>query len=456
MSKKPQPQRRTDSSDVWVYRQDRVEARLAEAERTPQGFLRAQMAVAVPCIMEYQSLDGTVTLELIDEEELHDPDSLESLASAPITLDHPDEDVTPKNVQELGVGDAGEQVDILRETGHIRIGAVIRRQDALEAIENGKIEISPGYKTIIIPTPGVHPELGRYDARQTKRRYNHIAIVDEARGGSTVRLRADGARQAVTRLDALSAPTKPPPIEKPAGDTAMNSSILMLAALAGFSIQMREDAAFLNTDEGEDQPVTEAQVAAMIAEALKAKPAEGDAEGEGGGENKEELKRLQDELQKAMDRAGELQGQIDALTTEKKDREDAAKAAADKEERVHLDSLAEAEGFDIAKWREDTSNDDRKLDIVRHKGIVKEDEKREPAEVDGMIAVLTSDHTDSKTETPPHRADGGAWRHVNEQVPAKPVKGGDDPNKRADGTDKPADSFNANIKRMRENAKKSA
>ena len=40
-------------------------------------------------------------------------------------------------------------------------------------------------------TPGVHPIYGEYDAVQTARLYNHTALVQEARGGDTVRIRAD-------------------------------------------------------------------------------------------------------------------------------------------------------------------------------------------------------------------------------------------------------------------------
>jgi len=53
-----------------------------------------------------------------------------------------------------------------------------------------------GYDAELDPTPGVAPSGERYDAIQTARTYNHIALVQQARGGSTLALRLDDAGDA--------------------------------------------------------------------------------------------------------------------------------------------------------------------------------------------------------------------------------------------------------------------
>lgn len=446
------PQRRTDSSDgdaVRVWRRDRIEVNLGPAVRTPQGYLRTHAAVAVPGILPYEDLNGNVVRELITADELHKTDSLQTLASVPMTIEHPEEDVTPENVGELGVGSVGEEVEILKETGHVRITLVIRRKDGLQAVKNGKLEVSPGYTTIIDPTPGVHPVFGPYDAVQTNRRYNHLAIVDEARGGPTIRLRADGARSAVSRLDALppkAAPTNPAP---PAGDF-MNPHLLTLAALLSLPYSQRADGTVHRTDQGEEEgePVGEAKLLSAIAEAIgglqDAIAGAGASEGEGdaGGE---EAAALKTELEATLAKVAELEGALAALSKEKTDAEEEEQAKTDKAELGELDKLATALKFDTAAWRDDTKNDARKLDLVRHKGIVDKDATPEPAAVNGMIQVLFSSHKTDDT-----RSDAGAWKRLNDQVDGKPPTENDDDDRR--DSKAAADPFKARIAKARADA----
>jgi len=66
---------------------------------------------------------------------------------------------------------------------------------AVTAIQTGTRELSPGYSVDLDTTPGSWSGQ-KYDAIQVKRRYNHLALVDRARGGRQARLdslRADGA-----------------------------------------------------------------------------------------------------------------------------------------------------------------------------------------------------------------------------------------------------------------------
>lgn len=172
-----------------VLRADRGE--LLGVVRTPEGYVFAEGYAARPGVMRYS--DGqTEWLELVPEETLHDAASLITLAGKPLTVEHPEQPVGPDNVGEHGAGDVGDEVTIA-DNGYLRVKVAARRRDALDAIEGGKVELSPGYTCDVDWSPGVHPVHGRYDAVQRNRRYNHLALVDRARGGPSIRLRVDGA-----------------------------------------------------------------------------------------------------------------------------------------------------------------------------------------------------------------------------------------------------------------------
>lgn len=408
-------------------------AQLGPASRTAQGYLRTQAAIAVPGIMEYEDAAGNIVRELISREELHNADSLMSLAGLPVTLGHPDEDVSPENVGTLGVGTMGNDVEILEESGHVRILLMVHRGDALQAIEDGTEEVSPGYTTVIDPTPGEHPIFGKYDAAQTKRRYNHLALVDEARGGSTVKLRADGARRAVHRMDALptSTPT-PTPTPAPAyGGKAMHSLIL-IAAMCGLSFDHRGDGAYYRQDAGEGegaQPVSEEQLVGAITDAirgLQGQVAEADADVDPG-----------DDPVKLKERIVALEAELAAMKTTKAEADAAVAEETEKADCVKLVSLAERLRYDTAGWGDTTTSAQRRLDLARHKNLVGADATPEPSVLSGMISAL-----ETMSPVAADRADAYAGLRVD-TAPVVP-----EPDKRGDGNDKPpADPFKANLRK---------
>lgn len=175
-----------------VFRTDTFKGELQAPVKTVQGWLLCEGFVARPGVYVYKHADGSISRELVPEDELHDPKSLATLARSTVTLLHPDVDVTPDNVGELGVGDADGTVDVM-DNGFVKVKMAIRRKDGLAAVEKGVRELSPGYTVELDETSGEHPVYGRYDAIQRKRRYNHIAIVPTARGGAGMRLRKDAA-----------------------------------------------------------------------------------------------------------------------------------------------------------------------------------------------------------------------------------------------------------------------
>jgi hypothetical protein len=113
-----------------------------------------------------------------EPEDVFDAEAMASFVGKPVTIDHPFEDVTPDNWQELAVGSAQ----------HIRRGKgilsdlliadlIITRKDGIAAIRNKTHrEVSNGYDAQYVQTePGF--------ARQIMIRGNHIALVPRGRCG---------------------------------------------------------------------------------------------------------------------------------------------------------------------------------------------------------------------------------------------------------------------------------
>lgn len=170
------------------------------------GALLCNGIVACEAVYEYPQYDDSgkvvsIRRELVTHEALFG-DSVRTLARAPVTLGHPDEMVTPENIDVLGVGDADSTVEektIEKRGGYAAVRLAIRKADAIAAVksEDGPKQLSPGYWVEYDETPGewTAPDgsVIAFDAKQIKREYNHIAIVDAARGGDACAIRMDGS-----------------------------------------------------------------------------------------------------------------------------------------------------------------------------------------------------------------------------------------------------------------------
>lgn len=227
---------RRDAADVGnlrtVTRLDRGET-LMPSSTTPEGYLLCEARIAKPGILVYTNADGSLRRELIREDALSAPSSLATMGRKPVTIEHPAAPVDKNNVAELGVGDVDGEV--VYDDGYVKVRLCVRRADALHAIQNGKQEVSPGYAVDLDETPGVDPKFGPYDAIQLGRRYNHLAITDAARGGVTIRLRADGSA-----VDHAAPPSDSRP--------SMNPKLIALLLTLGLKI--RKDAEDAMLDEG--------------------------------------------------------------------------------------------------------------------------------------------------------------------------------------------------------------
>lgn len=176
---------------------------------TPQGFLKGPAFFTRAGIFEYKRFDGTTVRELRPPEEVFHPESLATLASAPVTRDHPREGgkacyIDPQNATKFTMGVTGERIDTKGDL----VGGSLTVMDAstIADVKSGKLrDISSGYRCLIDPTAGVHAVYGRYDSIQRRIRYNHVALLGEGdgRAGQDVALRFDGAAELaeVDRLD---------------------------------------------------------------------------------------------------------------------------------------------------------------------------------------------------------------------------------------------------------------
>lgn len=170
-----------------MLRYDKGEVK--RSSRTPEGFLVVDAVVTRTGIFNYKNLDGSLRRELRHPEDVLDSSSLESMQMLPITVLHPKERVvTAENSKNLSVGYTGQDVKINGDFIETRLK--ITDKKAITAIENGLQELSLGYGVELIKQDGEFNGQ-RYDARQTKIRYNHLAIVPRGRAGREARIILD-------------------------------------------------------------------------------------------------------------------------------------------------------------------------------------------------------------------------------------------------------------------------
>lgn len=161
-----------------------------EATITDEGYIRANAVVTRTGIFIYHNADGSVRRELRHPDDVWDEQSIESMALIPVTNNHPQEKLlNSKNAKHLSIGFTGET--IRKDGDYIIAPLVITDQDGVDWVTNqGRKELSLGY------TVDLHPENGSYngeayDFRQRNIRYNHLAIVNQARAGGEARIALD-------------------------------------------------------------------------------------------------------------------------------------------------------------------------------------------------------------------------------------------------------------------------
>jgi hypothetical protein len=182
---------------------------LGKMEKTPEGFLKGTAPITRTGVFHYRNADGSIRRELRHPDDVFQKDALDSFKMVPITLEHPAaRRVTVDNAKDVAVGQTGE--DIRVAAPYVVAPLNITHADAITACDAGQCELSNGYTVDLLPESGVYNG-EPYDARQTKIRGNHVAIVKNGRAGSMVRMNIDGAE--ALEIDPVK-PATPPTTEQ--------------------------------------------------------------------------------------------------------------------------------------------------------------------------------------------------------------------------------------------------
>lgn len=214
------------------------QASVAGTRRTGDGYLVAEAKAVRAGIQLYTGAEvGREDLDVVrvyrPPEEVFADASLQSASHAPVTLDHPDADVTAENWKDLAVGEVST---LARKDGEwVQFPLILKDASAIRAVEAGKRELSAGYTCVLDWTPGVTEAGEDYDVRQTQIRFNHVALVDRARAGAEARI---GDGWGVSPIPEKSDAT---PLEE-------NSMTLKTVTVDGVPIEVSDQAAAVIAD----------------------------------------------------------------------------------------------------------------------------------------------------------------------------------------------------------------
>ncbi|HAW0896320.1 TPA: DUF2213 domain-containing protein [Escherichia coli] len=120
------------------------------------------------------------------EEELKKQETLDSFKLMPFINEHTwlgKEGEDPGAMPLTGM--TGEKVYF--DAPYIRSNIRWYSESMKQAMDDGKVELSPGFLWDVVPVPGVHNGQP-FDYQQTNIRGNHLALVDEGRNGRDVRV----------------------------------------------------------------------------------------------------------------------------------------------------------------------------------------------------------------------------------------------------------------------------
>lgn len=197
--------------------------RLDRAKRTGAGGARVPASISRTGVQVYTDQHGRTVREYRPPEVVFAPESLDTLASIPVTVGHPPMGVTPLNHREVSVGHVSDAPPARRSDGPVEwvdTAVVVSDADALRRIElpptdpQALTEVSMGYLAEVVPEQGITPIGEHYDARQKNIRFNHLALLPSghARAGSGAKLRLDGNQEPTmfVRADDNSTPVATP------------------------------------------------------------------------------------------------------------------------------------------------------------------------------------------------------------------------------------------------------
>lgn len=159
--------------------------------RTPEGYLCVKGIAARTGVYQYVSteLDLPGPARIVNvyrpPEEVFAPESMASYIDKDVTNDHPSDLVNSTTFREVSVGHVR---GVERDGDNLVVDMIIKDQSAIDEIESGKAELSPGYTAEYVEEPGQAPDGTLYELVQRDIKINHNAVVNAARAGKVARI----------------------------------------------------------------------------------------------------------------------------------------------------------------------------------------------------------------------------------------------------------------------------
>lgn len=169
-------------------------------ELQPNGFLNVLANLTRTGVFTYfeKSPDGTIRVirQLRHPEEVFAETTLKTLMGLPATNNHPEELVSPENASDLVVGMTSDTPKKISLDGdpeeYVQQLVSFFDPAAIKQIHDGeKRELSLGYTCELEDSQGEWNGV-KYDFIQRKISYNHLSLVDRARGGAQCKVLLDG------------------------------------------------------------------------------------------------------------------------------------------------------------------------------------------------------------------------------------------------------------------------
>lgn len=159
------------------------------------GFLNAKdVPIARVGVFPYRKSDGSIDMEAKLPQYLLSDDTVESANGKPITDEHPPVMLNKDNVKEYMQGFTATNAHVRGDT--LRVDLIICDSSLINDINNGKEELSIGFRTELQPVSGEFNGT-KYDSVQSNIQINHVAVVDKGRAGHSIRLTGDSASMVV-------------------------------------------------------------------------------------------------------------------------------------------------------------------------------------------------------------------------------------------------------------------
>lgn len=213
--------------------------------KTPEGYLTGKIRVTCAGVFPYRTENGQVR-RLRPRDEVGKPESVASANSKPLTLRHPNENITPDNIKKYQVGFTGN--DAYFDGLDLWLTITVTERKALDAIERGEVKaVSMGYDVAdLLNEPG-NWRGTQYDEVMKGIVYNHVALVYAGRAGDNVNFTIGDSADAERFFKDTTAGNEP------AKDSAMKKIIIdgavyecdeaVAAKVAGLEKQLADSAA---------------------------------------------------------------------------------------------------------------------------------------------------------------------------------------------------------------------